>query len=60
MLCCQIDGVTPLCIASVHGRTEVVTALLAAGARIEAATVCAVHVGMLLRKHHIRACVYIA
>jgi hypothetical protein len=39
-ICEQADGATPLYVASQEGQLEVVSALLAAGANKDAATVC--------------------
>ena len=44
LVCCQTNGVTPLHIACLHRHTKVVAALLAAGASVDAVTVCTVPV----------------
>ncbi len=44
---CQTDGTTPLFSASHSGHAEVVVALLAAGASVDAATVCTEHVAII-------------
>jgi hypothetical protein len=47
LVCCQIDGCTPLFVACQNGHMEVVAVLLAAGASVDAATVCTVRAVML-------------